>query len=269
MGLHVQGSALPPYQVARGNPWAAFVQSRGLRPRSSRQQMREQSSVATLRPAGSRANIRESAQSPQAMRPQTSRINLRAQPSRRQLNNQLNNQASTRTLRASENGRPPPSPTHSSHSGTQPVARPARIPQDDMDTRVRELIETRRRALGQHDAAPTATNPFTRRAPNPANVHAPPSVQHTRTNSNESMQSANSSGTVSAPPTSPGLSRRRSNRSMMYGPPPGVLPPPQGAFTSPVASYNSAYSHQRQGSMTGSPNAYERGMNPMTAGPLI
>jgi hypothetical protein len=273
MGLHIQGSALPPYQAARGNPWAAFVQSRGLRPRSSRQQMREQSSVATLRPAGSRANIRESAQPPQAMRPQTSRINLRAQPSRRQLsnqlNNQLNNQASTRTLRASENGRPPPSPTHSPHSGTQPVARPARIPQDDMDTRVRELIETRRRALGQHDAAPTATNPFTRRAPNPANVHAPPSVQHTRTNSNESMQSANSSGTVSAPPTSPGLSRRRSNRSMMYGPPPGVLPPPQGAFTSPVTSYNGAYSHPRQGSMTGSPNAYERGMNPMTAGPLI
>jgi hypothetical protein len=267
MGLHVQGSALPPYQAARGNPWAAFVQ-RGVRPRPSRQQMRDQSSAATLRPAGSRANIRESANPPQAMRPQASRLNLRAQPSRRQ----LNNQASTRTLRASEHGRPPPSPTHSSNSATQPAARPARLAQDDIDTRVRELIENRRRALGQHDTTPTATNPFTRRGANSANptsAQAPIIVQHTRTNSNESMQSANSSGTVSVPPTSPGLSRRRSNRSMMYGPPPGVLPAPQGAFASPVATYNSAYSHPRQGSMNGSPNAYERGMNPMTAGPLI
>jgi hypothetical protein len=275
MGLHVQGSALPPYQ-ARGNPWAAFVQSRGIRPRSSRQQMREQSSSATLRATGSRANIRESANPPQAMRPQPSRINIRAQPSRRQ----LSNQASTRTLRASEHGRPPPSPTHSTQSASQPVARSARLAQDDMDTRVRELIETRRRALGQHDAAPAATNPFTRRAVNPANsagVQAPTTAQHTRTNSNESMQSANSSGTASGAPTSPGLSRRRSNRSMMYGPPPGVLPPSQGAFTSPATSYNSAYSQQRQASMTGSPNAYEsslhastRGLNnTMTAGPLI
>jgi len=274
VGLHVQGSALAPYQ-ARGNPWAAFVQSRGgLRNRSSRQLLREQSSIATLRPAGSRANMRDGANPPQAMRPQASRINLRAQPSRRQ----LSNQASTRTLRASEHGRPPPSPGANTQVASQPTARPIILSQDERNTRARELIETRRRALGQPNATPAATNPFTRRAANPTNpmvTQAPPTVQHSRSNSNESMQSVNSSGTISAAPTSPALGRRRSNRNMMNAPPPGVLPPAQGAFTSPVTAYGNSYYRPRQGSLTGA-NAYEsplnvntRGMNPMTAGPLI
>jgi hypothetical protein len=276
MGLHVQGSALPPYQ-ARGNPWAAFVQSRGLRNRNSRQVLREQSSTATLRPTSSRANMREAANPPQAMRPQPSRITLRSQPSRRQ----LSNQASTRTLRASEHARPPPSPgnNNNTQNPVQPVSRPIRLTQDERDSRVQELIETRRRALGQPNATPAVTNPFTRRAVNPANptaVQAATNVQqHTRSNSNESMQSVNSSGTVNAAPTSPGLNRRRSNRSMLNAPPPGVLPPSQGAFAPPSTAYNS-YHRPRQGSLTGAGSIYEsplsvhsRGMNPMTAGDLI
>jgi hypothetical protein len=142
MGLHVQGSALPPYQ-ARGNPWAAFVQSRGIRSRGSRQLLREQPSTATLRAAGSRANLRDGANPAQSMRTQASRINLRPQPSRRQ----LNNQSSTRTLRASEHARPPQIPGNAVPAASQPVARPIRLTQDERDTRARELIETRRRAL--------------------------------------------------------------------------------------------------------------------------
>jgi len=275
VGLHVQGSALAPYQ-ARGNPWAAFVQARGgLRNRNSRQLLREQSSVATLRPTGSRVNLRDGAHSPQVMRPQASRINLRTQPSRRQ----LINQASTRTLRAGDHGRPPPSPGLSTQNAGQPTARPIRLSQDERDTRARELIETRRRALGQPNSVPTATNPFHRRVGNAANTisaQSPASVQHSRSNSNESMQSVNSSGTISAAPTSPVLGRRRSNRNMMGAPPPGVLTPAQGDFTSPVTSYGNSYYRPRQGSVNGAPNAYEptlngntRGMHSMAAGPLI
>lgn len=276
MGLHGQGPVLPPYQ-ARGNPWAAFVQSRGIRNRSSRQLLREQSSVATLRAASSRANIRDAASvnPPQTIRPQASRIGLRPQPSRRQ----LSNQASTRTLRASDHARPPPSPSHNTQTAAQPVARPIRLTQDERDTRARELVETRMRALGQPNAAPTVTNPFTRRAVNPVNatnMQAPSNgVQHTRSNSNESMQSANSSGTISATPTSPVLGRRRSNRNMMNAPPPGVLPVSQGAFTSPATAYANSYIRPRQ-NLAGVTNAYEsplnvnnRGLSPITAGHLI
>ncbi|KAF1920151.1 hypothetical protein BDU57DRAFT_560975 [Ampelomyces quisqualis] len=275
MGLHPQGSALPPYQT-RGNPWAAFVQSRGIRARGSRQVLRDQNSTATLRPAASRANIRESANPPQAMRPQGSRINLRAQPSRRQ----LSNQASTRTLRASEHARPPPSPSNNAQPTSPPISRPLRMAPDERDSRVRELIETRIRALGQPHSVPAATNPFTRRTVNPSNGASPlatASIQHTRSNSNESMQSAGSSGTVSAAPSSPALGRRRSNR-VLNAPPPGVLPPNQGAFASPVTAYGNNYYHRpRQGSLGGAGNnVYEqpsnvnqRGMNPMTVGSLI
>jgi hypothetical protein len=281
MGLHGQGPVLPPYS-AHGNPWAAFVQARGLRSRNSRQVLNAQNSTATLRPAGSRANIRESSNQPQAVRPQTSRVNLRSQPSRQR----LNNQASTRTLRASEHGRPPPSPTQNTHPISQPVARSTRLGPEERDTRVRELIETRIRALGQPNPAPAPTNnPFTRRAAtfsNTVGAQAPTSVQHNRSNSNESMQSANSSGTVSGTPSSPGLARRRSNRSLMYAPPPGVLPPSQGAHVPPSAPvyHNGGYTRTRQSSFGGgtnaSTNAYEqslnannRTMNPVTTGPLI
>ncbi|KAF2031790.1 hypothetical protein EK21DRAFT_62415 [Setomelanomma holmii] len=273
MGLHGQSSGLPPYQ-ARGNPWAAFVQARGIRNRSSRPVLRDQSSVATLRAANSRANIRDAASvnPPQTMRPQASRIGLRSQPSRRQ----LSNQASTRTLRASDHARPPPSPGNNPQIHSQPPARPIRLTQDERDTRARELVETRMRALGQPNATPAATNPFTRRAVNLASalyVQAPSAgVQHTRSNSNESMQSVNSSGTVSATPTSPVLGRRRSNRNMMNAPPPGVLPPSQGSFNSPATAYANSYSRPRQNPLA---NTYEPPLNvstrvsPVIAGHLI
>ncbi|KAH7077170.1 hypothetical protein FB567DRAFT_143672 [Paraphoma chrysanthemicola] len=277
MGLHGQGPVLPPYQ-AHGNPWAAFVQARGLRNRNSRQILREQSSVATLRAASSRANVREAAtvNPPPAMRPQASRI-LRPQASRRQ----LSNQASTRTLRASDHARPPPSPSHNVvQTATQPAPRPVRLTQDERDTRARELVENRLRALGQPNAAPPVTNPFTRRAVNPvnaANMQAPSNgIQHTRSNSNESMQSVNSSGTISAAPASPVLGRRRSNRNMMNAPPPGVLPVAQGAFTSPATAYANSYTRPRQNPLSGVTNAYDsplnvnnRGLNPIPAGHLI
>jgi hypothetical protein len=269
MGLHVQGSALPPYQVRGGNPWAAFVQARGIRNRSSRQVLREQSSTATLRAASSRANLREAVNPPQTMRPQPSRINLRPQPSRRQ----LSNQASTRTLRASEHGRPPPSPGNATQPNVQPVPRPATLTREE---RVRELIETRSRALGQSSVAAAATNPFTRRAAtsaNPANQQGAPSVQHTRSNSNESMQSVNSSGTVSAAPTSPALRQRRSVRSLMNAPPPGALPLSQGTSTPSVATYSNNHHRPRQGPSTGATNGYDpvlninaRAIDPITAG---
>jgi hypothetical protein len=275
MGLHVQGSALPPYQ-ARGNPWAAFVQSRGIRSRGSRQVLREQPSTATLRAAGSRVNLRDGATPAQSMRTQPSRINLRTQPSRRQ----LNNQSSTRTLRASEHARPPQSPGNVGQAASQPAARPIRLTQDERDTRARELIETRRRALGQPNNAPTATNPFTRRAVNPTEPMAPqapvPSVQHGRSNSDESMHSVNSSLTVSGTTTSPGLGRRRSNRNMANAPPPGAFAPTQGAFPPPITAYTNSSYRSRQGVGTGAAAGYEhslsgnpRGMSPMMAGHLI
>lgn len=276
MGLHAQGSALPPFQ-ARGNPWAAYVQARAIRARTSRQVLREQSSVATLRPVSSRVNIRDVGDPPQAMRPQASRINLRTQPSRRQ----LNTQSSTRTLRASEHARPPPSPSQAVQAPNQPVAR--RLTPDERDTRARELIETRRRALGQPNNTPARTNPFTQGIHRPANpappssMPPPPMGQHVRSNSNESMQSVNSAGTAQGAPTSPTLGRRRSNRNMMNAPPPGVLPPTQGQYTSPATAYASNYYRARTGPVAQAPSAYEtslhnnnnRAPNPMMAGPLI
>ena len=272
MGLHVQGAALPPFP-ARGNPWAAFVQARGVRNRNSRQVLREQSSVATLRPVASRVNIREAGNPPQGMRPQPSRLTLRSQPSRRG----LNNQASTRTLRASEHGRPPPpSPTQNVQPAGQPAARPIGLTTDERNIRARELIETRRQALN----VPARTNPFTQGFQRPANpigstnMQHPTTAQHVRSNSNESITST---GTVQGAPASPGLARRRSNRNMLNAPPPGVLPPTQGAYTPPATAYPNGYYRPRQASMSGgAPAAYEptltantRGMNPMMAGPLI
>lgn len=282
MGL--QGSALPPFQTRGGNPWAAYVQ-RGIRSRGSRQVLREQSSVATLRPVSSRLNIRDGGNPPQGMRPQVSRINLRSQPSRRQ----LNNQSSTRTLRASEHARPPSSPSQDVQAALPPAARPNRVTDQEpasraqiIDNRARELVETRRRALGQPVAAPARTNPFNPGFQRPINSTAPimqpPSTsQHVRSNSNESMQSVNSNGTVSGSPTSPGLVRRRSNRNMMNAPPPGVLPPTQTAYAPPATTYTNGYYRPRSSPLANGPTVYESPLNtntrtlnpPMMAGPLI
>ncbi|KAI4918137.1 hypothetical protein J4E90_002517 [Alternaria incomplexa] len=273
MGLHVQGAALPPF-AARGNPWAAFVQARGVRNRNSRQVLRDQSSVATLRPASSRVNIREAGNPPQGVRPQPSRLNLRPQPSRRQ----LAPQPSTRALRTADNGRPPPSPTQNVQAPAQPAARSVGLTPDERNLRARELIETRRQALGQRDTSvPARTNPFTQGFQRPANptgspqMQQPATAQHVRSNSNES---SNSTGTVQGAPASPVLGRRRSNRNMLNSTPPGVLPPQQGAYAAPPAQYANSYYRPRPGS-SGSPGAYEptltnntRG-SPMMAGPLI
>ncbi|KAI0591728.1 hypothetical protein Alg130_00977 [Pyrenophora tritici-repentis] len=274
MGLHVQGGALPPF-TARGNPWAAFVQARGVRNRNSRQVLRDQSSVATLRPVNSRVNVREAGGNPpQGMRPQPSRLNLRSQPSRRQ----LNNQTSTRTLRANENGRPPPSPTQNTPAATQPAARPAGLTADERNLRARELIETRRQALGQRDnSVPARTNPFTQGFQRPANpigqahMQQPATAQHVRSNSNESV---NSTGTVQGSPGSPVLGRRRSNRNMLNAPPSGAIPQTQGVYNAPTNGYTDSYYRPRQGSDASA--AYEtslptntRNMSPMMAGPLI
>jgi hypothetical protein len=265
MGLHVQGAALTPFP-ARTNPWAAFVQARGVRNRNSRQLLREQSSVATLRPVASRVNILQAGTPPQGVRPQPSRL-LRPQPSRRG----LNSQASTRTLR------PPPTPTQNVQPAGQPAARPIGLTPDERNIRARELIETRRQALGQRDNVPARTNPFTQgfqRPVNPLgspNMQHPTTAQHVRSNSNESI---NSTGTVQGAPASPGLARRRSNRNMMSAPPPGVLPPVQAGYTVPATTYLNGYYRPRPGSSgSGGPGAYEaanaRGMGPMMAGPLI
>ncbi|KAF2134071.1 hypothetical protein P153DRAFT_306909 [Dothidotthia symphoricarpi CBS 119687] len=287
VGMHVQGSGLPPFPAA-GNPWAAYVQaqsqSRGLRNRSSRQVLREQSSTATIRPTSSRVNLRDInlrdvVNPQQGMRPQASRINLRPQPSRRQ----LSNQASTRTLRASEHARPPQSPGPNVQGVTQPVNRPIRLTQDERNSRAQELIETRMRALGQPGNAPARTNPFTpgfRRpvgpAENPAMAHVTMTSNHARSNSNDSMHSVNSSGTTQGAPSSPALGRRRSNRNMSNGPPPGALPQPQGPFVAPVTAYPNGYYRPRQGSLNSPNQVYEspldantRVLNPMMAGPLI
>ncbi|RAR04901.1 ring finger domain-containing protein [Stemphylium lycopersici] len=276
MGLHVQGAALPPF-AARGNPWAAFVQARGVRNRNSRQLLRNESSVATLRPANSRVNIREASNQQQGMRPQPSRLNLRSQPSRRQ----LNNQASTRTLRASEHGRPPPSPTQNTQAPSQPATRPAGLTQDERNMRARELIETRRQALGQRDTSvPARTNPFTQGFQRPANptgspqMQQPATAQHVRSNSNESI---NSTGTVQGGSASPVLGRRRSNRNMHNPGSPGLHSPAQGTYNAPAApAYQNSYYRPRPGSANGAQAPYEstltantRNMSPMMAGPLI
>ncbi|KAH9860785.1 hypothetical protein J1614_012118 [Plenodomus biglobosus] len=283
MGLHVQGSALPPFQARGGNPWAAYVQARNLRSRNSRQVLREQSSVATLRPASSRVNLRDAVNPPQNMRPQVSRMNLRSQPSRRQ----LNMQSSTRTLRASEHARPPPSPTQEVETQNQPTLRPLRqttLTPDERDTRARELVETRRRAIVPPVNTPARTNPFTQGFQRPGNpiastiIQQPPTNQHVRSNSNESMQSVNSAGTAQGAPTSPALGRRRSNRNMMNAAPLGVVVPTQGGqqYVQPPAAYTNSYYRPRPGQLANSPGVYEgplnnntRAMNPMMAGPLI
>ncbi|KAF2854894.1 hypothetical protein T440DRAFT_442338 [Plenodomus tracheiphilus IPT5] len=283
MGLHVQGSALPPFQARGGNPWAAYVQARNLRSRNSRQVLREQSSVATLRPASSRVNLRDAVNPPPNMRPQVSRMNLRSQPSRRQ----LNNQSSTRTLRASEHARPPPSPTQEVQTQNQPTPRPLRqttLTPDERDTRARELVETRRRAIVPPVHAPARTNPFTQGFQRPGNpiastiIQQPPTNQHVRSNSNESMQSVNSSGTAQGAPTSPALGRRRSNRNMLNAPQPGaVLPTQQGQqYAQSPPPFTNSYYRPRSGQMANATGVYEgplnsnsRALNPMMAGPLI
>ncbi|XP_014561602.1 hypothetical protein COCVIDRAFT_33585 [Bipolaris victoriae FI3] len=276
MGLHVQGAALPPF-AARGNPWAAFVQARGVRNRNSRQLLRNESSVATLRPVNSRVNVRETGGQQPSARPQPSRLNLRPQPSRRQ----INAQASTRTLRASEHGRPPPSPTQNVQSPGQPAARPAQLSQDERNMRARELIETRRQALGQREnSVPARTNPFTQGFQRPANpagspqMQQPTTAQHIRSNSNESI---NSTGTVQGGSASPVLGRRRSNRNLHNPSSPGLhSPTTQGTYTGPAPAYANSYYRPRQGSVNGAQAPYEstltantRNMSPMMAGPLI
>jgi len=274
VGLNIQGRIFP----HQGNPWASYVQPRGVRSRNSRQVLRDQSSTATLRAAGSRANMREGVTSPQGVRPQSSRVDLRPQPSRRR----LNNQSSTRTLRASEHARPPQSPIANVTAPTQPPARPTtRFTTEERETRARELINDRMRQLERDGAVPARNNPFVPgfRRPSipsavPSAIGTAPAPQHTRSNSNESINSGVLSHTATNVPSSPGLTRRRSNRQIA-APPPGVLQPLYGNFHSPVTTYSNSYFRARQNSHNGGSafdmplDANARGLSPMTAASLI
>lgn len=271
VGLNIQGRIFPPQA---GNPWGAFVQPR-VRSRNSRQVLREQSSTATLRPVSSRANVREPVTSPQGPRTQASRIDLRPQPSRRR----LNPQASTRTLRASEHARPPPSPTTGvANGGAQPASRPTRYTPEETDRLARELINTRMQVLRPPGPTPARNNPFVpgfRRPANPSEATAGATIAsyHTRSNSNESVNSGGSSHTTTLTSSSPGLTRRRSNRHI-GGAPPGVLPATSnGAFPTATSGY---YARQRQNSIGSSNSAFDvpldanaRGLSPMLAASLI
>lgn len=272
MGLHTQGSALPPFP-ARGNPWAGFLAPRGIRSRNSRQVLRDQSSTSTLRPASSRVNLRDAGNPAQNVRPQASRTALRPQPSVRR----LHNQASTRTLRASELSQAPQTYTQNTQASTQPVARVALTP-DEREHRARELIETRRRALGQPSNPPPRTNPFTsayqRQSHSNGNtiIHQGTTApQHVRSNSNESIQSANSNGTVQGAPTSPALRQRRS-RNVLHSASVGVHQPAPTTYAPPATAYSSNYYRTRQGSF-GNNLGYESSLNAnnrgVMTGPLI
>ncbi|KAF2474734.1 uncharacterized protein BDR25DRAFT_340470 [Lindgomyces ingoldianus] len=270
VGLNIGGRIFQPPRL--GNPWGAFVQPGGVRTRSSRAQLREQTSTATLRAVNSRANIRDVVNPSQGMRSPPSRIDLRAQPSRRR----LNNQSSTRTLRASEHARPPQSPTANTGSATSPVARPARFTPDERDTLARELINNRMRALGgtyQTRPTPVRTNPWRpSTSPEAVPVNAGPvAPQHIRSNSNESMASIGSSGTASGAPPSPNLNRRRSRRDISVATA-SAFPISQATFSPPANTYTNSYLRTRQGSLTGGSPAYEspintntRGLSPMVA----
>ncbi|KAF1949349.1 hypothetical protein CC80DRAFT_497523, partial [Byssothecium circinans] len=269
VGLNIQGRIFP--HQALGNPWGAFVQPRGVRVRNSRQVLREQSSTATLRPASSRVNLREGLTSPQGVRPQVSRIDLRTQPSRRR----LNNQSSTRTLRASEHARPPQSPSAPTQTPTQVEGpqHPSRLSREETTARARELVNNRRLALEQSGPVPSRNNPFVQGFRRPAaEVHASTgtanAAHHTRSNSNESLNSG-SSHTISMTPPSPRLSRQRSNRHIGAAPP-GIISPTLGAFQSPATTYTNNYFRGRQNPLGGSAfemplDANARGMSPMVA----
>jgi hypothetical protein len=264
IGLNIQGRIMQNQRM--GNPWGAFVQPHGVRTRTSRPALRDQSSTATLRAVASRQNI--NVNQPQVMRTQTSRIDLRHQPSRRR----LNNQSSTRTLRASEHARPPQPTPNVAGSANQTASRPTRFTPDERDTLARELINNRMRALGgspQGITNPVRTNPFSpgfRRADVTADT-APLSTaingsQHSRNNSSESVESGR------AAPSSPSLGRRRSNRNMATAPLP-VLPSSQGAFPPPTTAYTNAFFRSRQGSFTGTTPGYESSLSPSARSPMV
>ena len=270
-----------PFQLARGNPWSAFVQPNGIRHRSSRNVLREQSSVATLRAANSRTNLRDVGAAPPAMRSPASRLNLRHQQSQRR----LNPQASNRTLRAGDQGRAPQSPVAVAGPPASPNNRP-RYTQDEIARRGRELANNRATELGTTPlgAPPQRTNPFTARVrqnsinregaavsgvqPGTAVNNGP---THVRSNSNESLISVGSSSTMNAAPSSPNLHRRRSNRNIASAPPPGVLSPTQAMFPTAPTVYPNTYIRARSGSLTGSSvfdsplNSNQRGLSPMVA----
>jgi hypothetical protein len=270
VGLNIQRGILQSRPM--GNPWGAFVQPHGIRPRTSRPALRDQSSTATLRAVNSRINIREVVSQPQGMRTQASRVDLRHQPSRRR----LNNQSSTRTLRASEHARPPQPTAAAPASPNQSASRTTRLTADERDVLARELVNNRMRALGgtqQPGAHPVRTNPFApgfRRAnamDMPAASTTPTGPHHVRNNSNESINSGNSSATAHNPPSSPGLARRRSSRNIAAAPP--VLSQTQGSFSPPSTAYANTYFRGRQGSFTGSSPAYESSLNSSARSPMV
>ena len=276
VGLNIQGRIFPSQPL--GNPWGAYVQPRGPRSRSSRPTLRDQPSTATLRPASSRANIRDVVNTPQNMRPQASRIDLRHQSSRRR----LNNQASTRTLRASDHARPPQSPAANTALPAQTVARPPpRYTADEIGSLARELVNNRMREL-QPNINPVRTNPFTSGFRRPSiSTQAPTTTPimmasaPASNNSSETLSSVNASITTQATPPSPNLGRRRSNHNMTVAP--HTAPSPNQASSNfPANAYPNNYLRARQNSIGGGTQAHEppfgannRGLGPMMVGSLI
>ncbi|KAF1997974.1 hypothetical protein P154DRAFT_555443 [Amniculicola lignicola CBS 123094] len=260
-------------QQRLGNPWGNFLQP-PVRQRNSRPALRDQSSTATLRPASSRVNLRDVGGQQPSVRTQASRIDLRPQPSRRR----LNNQASTRTLRASEHARPPQSPTASIGSPTQPASRPVRITQDERDvsTLARELINSRMRELGgtyRPGPSPARTNPFAPgfRRPSissdlPPTVSAAAASAQLRSVANEPIDLMDSSSTLA--PSPPRLGRRSSNRNIAAALSP-TMPPAPAVFAAPSVPFQTGYFRSRQGSLTGGNAAYGSPLSANSRSPMV
>ncbi|KAF2015736.1 hypothetical protein BU24DRAFT_422047 [Aaosphaeria arxii CBS 175.79] len=273
VGLNVPGRMIQNQRLG-GNPWAHLMQQ-SVRPRNSRPVLRDQSSTATLRPANSRINIREAAGQQQGIRPQVSRIDLRHQSSRRR----LNPQASTRTLRASEHARPPPSPVSNAGTNSSSIGQTTYLSEAERNTRARELVNNRLRLIQQPNSNPVRTNPFTQGFRQAVNVNervAPGATLgeplHVRSNSNESNISNNSSATAQSGSSSPNLNRRRSNRNMS-APAAPPMATNQGNFI-----YANDYLRAQQRPIHNSNPVYESPLNPpahnmntmvTASGPLI
>ncbi|KAF2842893.1 hypothetical protein M501DRAFT_1012279 [Patellaria atrata CBS 101060] len=251
------------FQAGTRNPFAFYI-----RPRPSTQQFREQSSTATLRPRNSQStmrvrsqpsqiNMRDTVNQGQGLRHQSSRV-LRARPSQQR----LHNQASNRTLRASDTtpllpqNNPPSSPTARSGANA-----PSGLSADERSRRAQDYITRRSEELRMQESTTSASNnPFhaVRRQAAPARETINAGISPTSSRPSSSRDGApipvsnlGSSATspgigqqgILSPPlrpvgASPNLQRRRSSRNI--GTPPG-------AFASPQSNAQYGFARQRTG----------------------
>jgi hypothetical protein len=266
-----------------------------VRPRQSSQRLREQPSTATLRPSESRGTLRPqpsqtnvrsggAVQSPH-VRSHSSRVNLRNMQSQQR----LQSQASTRTLRAADG---PPSPQAAANSATSNELPPVRSPatrrvmltEEERRARATELIRRRQQELNAQDLR---NNPFASlaRPAGPingrssttagssstdtvANRHgaasppARPAAPAPDANAHASPNSTMAGGGPSSPTGTaqqPGVSRRRSIRSMAA--PPGLFLPLSPGFVRPRSGHMPGVGYE----MPINTNL-SRGINPMVAG---